>query len=77
MLAVIVPIELLLSDKYMTPFYIIIGGIVYILTLRLLKMINEQDMQLLEEILPERLRNVVRAFANFLVQNRTHDRETK
>ena len=75
MLMVVVPTELLLNDKYMTPFYVIIGGIVYILMLRLLKVINDQDVQLLEEILPQRLQILVRAFARFLFRDSMHDRE--
>lgn len=74
MLAVVVPTELLLNDKYMTPFYVVIGGIVYILMLRLLKVINDQDVQLLEEILPERLHVFVNAFANFFLRDGAHDR---
>jgi hypothetical protein len=60
----------------MIPFYIIIGGIVYVLMLRLLKVINNQDVQLLEEILPERLHVFVNAFASFFLREGAHDRAT-
>lgn len=57
--------QLLLYSRFMLPFYIAIGGIIYVFMLKFLKVINSQDIQLLEEILPAHFHVLVSAFANF------------
>jgi len=60
--------QLLLSNnKYLLPLYIAIGCISYMVTLRFLKAVNSQDVQLLKEILPRRFHRLANMFSKFFL----------
>ncbi len=55
MSAVLSAVQLLYYSKFMLPIYVLIGGIVYLVMLRLLKTINKADIDLLQRVLGKRL----------------------
>jgi len=57
--------QLLLSGEYMLPLYIAIGGLIYVLMLRLSKALTHQDVQLLGQILPSRFQRFIDLFVKF------------
>ncbi|MBC7112826.1 MAG: oligosaccharide flippase family protein [Candidatus Methanomethyliales bacterium] len=54
-------------SKYLMPAYIVIGGIVYIIMLKTLKIVNNADLELLIALFPQRLRGLATKFGHFLV----------
>jgi hypothetical protein len=54
-------------SKYLLPAYIVVGGIIYIIMLKALKIVNNADLELLIALLPQRLRGLAARFGRFLV----------
>lgn len=50
MLVAVGLIEQIYSGRYQLPLYILVGGVVYVIALRILKAINESDMQLIQSL---------------------------
>ncbi|MGC8937229.1 MAG: oligosaccharide flippase family protein, partial [Candidatus Methanomethylicaceae archaeon] len=53
-------------SKYLLPVYILIGGIIYVMMLKALKIINDADVELLIALLPKRLRGAAYRLGRFL-----------
>lgn len=49
-------LEVIFSQLYLLPFYVIVGAAVYFLSLVALKAIKKHDLELIQEYLPERLK---------------------
>jgi O-antigen/teichoic acid export membrane protein len=62
MVVSVIAAQLLLMVKYMLPLYITVGAAVYFLMLRFLKVLNNQDAQLLKEVLPTRFQRLTNIF---------------
>jgi len=58
-LAVMV-VEQLYYSKFLLPFYVVLGGIVYTFFLRLLKVLDEGDLAFLQQVFGGRIGLVVR-----------------
>ena len=52
MAGVVLSAEVLLANKYALPLYILLGGAVYIIMLRFLRVLNQNDMTILGQFLP-------------------------
>lgn len=63
MAIVVVLMQFIWRNIYMLPLYILVGGFIYFLMLRILKVFNKQDIILFNQIAPKRFRKVVDAFA--------------
>ena len=63
-------IQALYYSKFYLPFYVIIGGVIYLVMLRLTDAIKPADAQLLEEYLGQRLAPLIRPFERLLVGSR-------
>lgn len=61
MAIVVLLIQSVWMSKYLLPLYIAVGGIVYMLTLRLLGAIVKEDIELLRKLLPKRISFVASA----------------
>jgi len=55
MAAVVLAIQVPFYNKLLLPVYVLVGGGVYILMLRLLRAVTEEDLTLIEDYLGERL----------------------
>lgn len=66
MAAVVAFVQFMLFDVCMLPLYILVGGVVYILMLRILKAVSEEDIKLFHEFLPKRLGGMIDIFARFI-----------
>ena len=53
-------------SKYLLPAYILVGCVAYLIMLKLLKIINNADLELLVALAPQRLRGAVYNFGRFL-----------
>jgi len=53
-------------SKYMLPVYILTGGIIYIVIVKYLKIMKSADIELLIELLPQRLRGIAYLFSRLL-----------
>jgi len=58
MAVVVVLAQLIYYNKYLLPVYVMIGGLIFILGLRMLRTINRDDAELVSEFLPRRFRFV-------------------
>lgn len=58
--------ETLLPGMYMFPIYIVVGGITYIIMLKLTKAINNEDIKLANEILGEKLNPILKILGAFV-----------
>jgi len=65
-IVVVVFTQLVFNSKYMLPLYVAIGGVSYLIMLRLLKAVNNQDIQLFKEIFPSCFHRFFNLFAKFL-----------
>lgn len=61
----VIAVQLFLNGRNMLPLYIAIGGVIYLLMLKLSKAINYQDVQLLKEIVPSHFQRFTDLFAKF------------
>ena len=55
MAIVVIVFQQVLYSKFLLPLYIVLGGITYALMIRLLKVINKEDIQLIQQITGEKL----------------------
>jgi len=55
MVLVVGLVEQLFFSRYLVPVYVIVGGVVYVLVLRIMKVVNERDIQLVREFMGERM----------------------
>jgi len=69
----VIVVELFVYSKYLLPIYIIAGALIYLAMLKLLKVLNEDDVRLLEGFLPNKLRRIGTLLGQFLVSKK-HDR---
>ncbi|MCX8181520.1 MAG: oligosaccharide flippase family protein [Candidatus Methanomethyliaceae archaeon] len=53
-------------SKYLLPAYIFVGGFVYVIMLKALKIINNADLELLIAFVPQRLKGIAYRFGRFL-----------
>lgn len=65
MLVAVVLVQLVWFDRIALPLYVFLGGSVYLLMLRFLKVVNEEDIQLLRQFAPERFLGLVDLVARF------------
>ena len=63
MAAVVVLIQALWFARGMLPLYIAVGGFVYLLMLRLLKAVKEEDVKLFQSVIPKRFHRLANLFA--------------
>lgn len=59
MMLVVWLVEHLFFSRYLVPLYVIVGGVVYVLALRIMKVVNEKDIQLLRDFMGERMAPLV------------------
>ena len=57
--------QLLVNKYYMLPLHIVIGALVYVLMLRISKVVNKQDVRLFSEFFPKRFHWLINLFARF------------
>ena len=55
MAIVVIEVQQVLYSKFLLPLYVVLGGIIYVLMIRLLKVINKEDIQLIQQIAGEKL----------------------
>ena len=63
--AMVIPVvlmQILWIHTYMLPLYVLIGGFIYLLMLRLLNAINHQDIEVFNQLIPKRLHKLVEIF---------------
>jgi len=70
MAGVLLGVQLIYYNKFMLPAYILLGGVVYLLMLRLLKTMSLEDMNLLRSFLGKRLSPVCNIITWILVPDR-------
>lgn len=59
MVLVVWLVEQLVFSRYLVSLYVIVGGVVYAFVLRVMKVVNEKDIQLLGEFMGERVAPLV------------------
>ena len=62
-------IQALHYSKFYLPFYVLIGGVIYLIMLRLTNAIKPADMQLMEEYLGPRLSPLIKSFERLLASS--------
>lgn len=67
MAVVVLLAQIIYYSKYLLPLYVLIGGSVFILGLRMLRTINRDDVELVSEFLPRRFRLVAKVMERVLV----------
>ena len=68
MAAVLFAVQLIRYSKFMLPSYVLIGATVYLLMLRVLKVVNAEDLKLVRDFLGERLSVVSRILSWIVVK---------
>jgi len=63
----VVPLELLLQNRYLLPIYIALGAVVYLLAVKALHVLQPADIDLISNFLPPQLRGVSNKIGAFLV----------
>jgi hypothetical protein len=67
MAIILFALQLVYYTKFMLLVYVLVGGIIYIISLRLLKAVDEQDMELVRGFLGRRLESVSRFLSWVLI----------
>jgi len=69
MAAALFVVQLVRYSKFLLPLYVLAGGIVYIVMLRLLKVVNSSDLELLNDFVGEKLSLLARILGWMLLAN--------
>ena len=67
MFLVVGVIEWIYLSQYLLPFYIFAGGVAYVAALKMLKAVNENDIQLIRNLTGKRLSPIVNVLEKILV----------
>jgi len=77
MAVAVVPLELLLPNRYLLPIYIGLGAAIYLLAVRALHLVQPADIDLIEDFLPPQLKGVASKIGAFLVGRKPINQSSK
>ncbi len=64
---IVLTLQQFITNRFYLPLYILVGGVSYLVFIRLFHVVNKSDVTLIKEFLPQKLEFLVDIFAKFLV----------